>query len=96
MTISSTGMPVADAPTDPAPISAVIAAESVPLFDGKNGYLVKVRSSTDLAKALERFIDTPGLIPHMGAASRQMAEQRYDVHKVNAVMLRGMGIPSRR
>ena len=63
---------------------------------GKNGYLVKVRSSTDLAKALERFIDTPGLIPHMGAASRQMAEQRYDVHKVNAVMLRGMGIPSRR
>lgn len=63
---------------------------------GKNGYLVKVRSSTDLAKALERFIDTPGLIPHMGAASRRMAEQRYDVHKVNAVMLRGMGISSRR
>jgi hypothetical protein len=32
----------------------------------------------------------------MGAASRQMAEQRYDVHKVNAAMLRGMDISSHR
>jgi glycosyltransferase involved in cell wall biosynthesis len=61
---------------------------------GKNGYLVKARSSRDLARALERLIETPGLIPHMGAASRQMAEDRYDVHKVNAAMLRGMGISS--
>ncbi|NGM87651.1 glycosyltransferase family 4 protein [Parapusillimonas sp. SGNA-6] len=61
---------------------------------GKNGYLVQVRSGKDLVRALERLIETPALIPHMGAASRQLAEQRYDVHKVNAAMLRGMGISS--
>ncbi|HWL28235.1 MAG TPA: glycosyltransferase family 4 protein [Burkholderiaceae bacterium] len=61
---------------------------------GKNGYLVKVRSATELAEALERLIESPALIAEMGATSRQMAEQRYDVHKVNAAMLRGMGIPS--
>lgn len=63
---------------------------------GKNGYLVPVRSATELAKALEQLIDTPALIARMGAASRQMAEQRYDVHKVNAAMLRGMDISSHR
>jgi len=28
----------------------------------------------------------------MGRESRRYAEERYDVHKVNAVMMRGMGM----
>jgi hypothetical protein len=28
----------------------------------------------------------------MGARSREIAESKYDVHKVNAVMLGGMGL----
>jgi hypothetical protein len=28
----------------------------------------------------------------MGAISRQIAEEKYDVHKVNAVLLREMGL----
>lgn len=39
-----------------------------------------------------RFIESPELIPRMGQRSRQIAEDKYDVHKVNAVMLREMGI----
>ena len=39
-----------------------------------------------------RFADEPGLAQRMGASSRAMAEDRYDVRKLNAVMLRAMGL----
>lgn len=60
--------------------------------DGGNGFLVPVRSVDALEQAMLRFIDEPELVTRMGAASRQMAEEKYDVHKVNAVMLREMGL----
>jgi glycosyltransferase involved in cell wall biosynthesis len=62
------------------------------VIDGDNGYLVPVRSADALAAAMGRFLDDPALAPRMGARSRQIAEEKYDVHKVNAVMLREMGI----
>ena len=58
----------------------------------RNGLLVPVRSVDALAAAMLRFADEPGLAQRMGASSRAMAEDRYDVHKVNAVMLRAMGL----
>jgi hypothetical protein len=41
---------------------------------------------------MQRFIDNPQLAARMGRRSRVIAEDKYDVHKVNAVMLREMGI----
>ena len=60
--------------------------------DGDNGYLVPVKSVDALVIAMQRFIDNPALFAKMGARSRQIAEEKYDVRMVNAVMLREMGI----
>jgi glycosyltransferase involved in cell wall biosynthesis len=59
---------------------------------GDNGFLVPVKSVDALEEAMLQFVETPALAVQMGARSRQIAEERYDVHKVNAVMLREMGI----
>ncbi|MFZ7096645.1 glycosyltransferase family 4 protein [Luteimonas dalianensis] len=62
------------------------------VIDGDNGFLVPVQSVDALVEAMLKFIDDPGLAQRMGRRSRQIAEDKYDVHKVNAVMLREMGI----
>ena len=62
------------------------------VVNGENGYLVAVQSVEALVGAMESFIDNPGLAAAMGLRSRQIVEDKYDVHKVNAVMLREMGI----
>jgi hypothetical protein len=38
------------------------------------------------------FISNPQLASQMGARSRQVAVDKFDVHKVNAVMLKEMGL----
>lgn len=60
--------------------------------DGLNGFLVPVRDTAALATAMEQFLLDQSLIPQMGAHSRAIAEERYDVHKVNAVMIDAMGL----
>lgn len=62
------------------------------VVDGENGYLVPVKSVDALVGAMTRLIETPGLAARMGACSRRLAVEKYDVHKVNAVMLRELGI----
>ena len=62
------------------------------VIDGKNGFLVPVRDAKALADSMERFILQPELIERMGKASRLIAEERFDVHKVNQVILREMGL----
>ena len=57
---------------------------------GVNGYLVPVRDAGALAQAMARFVEEPGLIPAMGRESRRIAEEKYDVHKVNRVILQAM------
>lgn len=60
--------------------------------DGDNGFLVPVKSVDELASAMLRFVEDPGLAENMGRRSREIAEERYDVHKVNKAMLSVMGI----
>lgn len=60
--------------------------------EGVNGFLVPVRDPEALAAAMQRFIDQPDLIATMGRESRRLAEERFDVHQINAVLLRAMGI----
>jgi glycosyltransferase involved in cell wall biosynthesis len=62
------------------------------VVDGDNGFLVPAKDVEALAGAMERFIDNPALLERMGARSRAVAEEKYDVHKVNAVVLRHMGL----
>ena len=62
------------------------------VVEGNNGFLVPVKSVDALADAMARFIMDPKLAGRMGQRARQIAVDKYDVHKVNAVMLREMGL----
>tara|TARA_Y100001936_G_scaffold46282_1_gene45154 strand:- start:12752 stop:13885 length:1134 start_codon:yes stop_codon:yes gene_type:complete len=59
--------------------------------DGINGYIVKVKSSQALVEAMLCFIEQPELIESMGNSSRKIAEEKYDVDKVNKHMMIEMG-----
>ncbi|MEA3015147.1 MAG: hypothetical protein QOD42_3692 [Sphingomonadales bacterium] len=60
--------------------------------EGVNGFLVPVRDVPRLAEAMLRFIGEPGLIAKMGAESRRLAEERFDVRRINATILADLGI----
>ena len=60
------------------------------VVDGENGLLVPPRAVEPLAEAIRRFIDDPKLIERMGQRSREIAEEKFDVDKINAQMLREM------
>ena len=62
------------------------------VVDGYNGFLVSVKAVDELVSAMLKFIEQPELVVSMGSCSRKLAEEKYDVHKVNDVMLREMGI----
>lgn len=62
------------------------------VIHGENGFLVKPGSVDELVSAMRRFIDDPNIIDTMGRRSREIAEDRYDVRKVNEVIIREMGI----
>jgi glycosyltransferase involved in cell wall biosynthesis len=50
---------------------------------GSNGYLIAVKDTGALMRAMEQFIDTPERIATMGEASFAMATNKYDVRLVN-------------
>lgn len=52
--------------------------------DGVNGFRVPVRNAQALAQAMLCFVREPDLIGSMGGASRRLAEERFDVRRVNA------------
>lgn len=54
---------------------------------GVNGFLVPVKNPGALAEAMEKFVEQPALAESMGRESRRIAEEKYDVHKVNRVIL---------
>jgi len=62
------------------------------VVDGHNGLIVPVRDVPALTRAMERFIEDPSLAERMGRRSREICEDKYDVKKVNAEMLRHMGL----
>lgn len=59
---------------------------------GINGFLVPVRDHHALADAMAAFIADPSLVVRMGARSRRIAEEKYDVRRVNAQMMLAMGL----
>ena len=59
---------------------------------GRNGILVPVKDVEALAAAMEFFIQNPDQAIAMGRESRRYAEERYDVHNVNATIMKEMGL----
>lgn len=53
------------------------------VLDGVNGFLVPPFSPEKLAEKMLFFIGNPDIANTMGLKSRQMAEEKYDAHKVN-------------
>ena len=58
--------------------------------DDLNGLLVRPGDSADLANAMARMADSSELREQMGRKSRELAESKYDVHRVNAAMMEAM------
>jgi NAD(P) transhydrogenase len=66
--------------------------DSETVIDSENGFLIPTRDVDALENAMRRFIDDPSLIASMGLASRRLVEQRFDVRRVNHLLLHEMGI----
>ncbi len=54
--------------------------------DGRNGYLVPTHNAGAVAEKMEQMIHAPELILQMGREGRKIAEEKYDVRKVNAAI----------
>jgi len=65
------------------------------LREGLNGFFCQARDAASLAHAMEFFLKDPSLISQMGAQSRVYAEERFDVRKVNAMIIKSLEIESR-
>jgi glycosyltransferase involved in cell wall biosynthesis len=59
---------------------------------GRNGFLCPTRDVDAVAQAMQHFLDHPDQIPLMGRASRQLAEEVFDVRLVNQIILRAMAV----
>lgn len=75
---------------------ALIVADAVGcrevVREGVNGLLVLPRESEAIAEAMERLINEPMLVAGMGARSRQLAEELFEVRKVNDLICETMRI----
>jgi len=60
--------------------------------EGDNGLLVPARSPAALAEAMGQLLESPAKVAGMGRRSREIAEQRFDVNRINGRMLREMGV----
>lgn len=59
---------------------------------GLNGILIPVKNVSALVRAMEFFLMHPDQVEVMGKESRRYAEERYDVYKVNVVLMQEMGL----
>lgn len=57
------------------------------VVEGKNGFMVPAADHEALAHAMQKFAENPVMIERMGKESRQMAEERFDVHTQNRKLL---------
>jgi glycosyltransferase involved in cell wall biosynthesis len=60
--------------------------------DGVNGLLVEVKNAKALADAMCRVVEDKELMTRMGYESRKLAEQRFDIRKINAAMVDALGL----
>lgn len=77
-------------------LPAGAAPDADGILQGENGLLVPVRDARALGRAMVRLARDPALVRAMGARSRAIAEDEFDVRKVNAAMFAVMGVPPAR
>jgi len=65
------------------------------VVEGKNGFLVPVKNTDALVNAMERFLLDSSLATRMGVESRKIAEDRYDVKKINKKIFEQLGLDYR-
>jgi glycosyltransferase involved in cell wall biosynthesis len=58
--------------------------------EGVNGFLVPPKDPLALADRLGRYVRDPTLVATHGRASRRLAERKFDIHRVNEMMLEGL------
>ena len=76
-----------------------IVATDVPgcrdvVSEGRNGFLVPVRTPEALAKALEAFVEDGALAARMGQEGRTIAETELDARKAADLILKVMKLVS--
>ena len=62
------------------------------VIENKNGFLVPVRNADALAERMIWFIEHRDQWEIMGRCSRQMAEEKFDVQKINKEIMTIMGL----
>ncbi|MCS0000027.1 glycosyltransferase family 4 protein [Vibrio alginolyticus] len=62
------------------------------VIDGENGWLVEKANAEQLAEKMLWFIENQDKWQEMGKSSHDMAYEKFDVHKVNAEILKIMGL----
>jgi glycosyltransferase involved in cell wall biosynthesis len=62
------------------------------VIDGFNGYLVAPQDSIALASKMAELAENPSRAAEYGRNSRQLAEEKFDVHSVNKIMLETLGL----
>lgn len=67
-------------------------ADAAGIKTGRNGMLVPARSVSSLAEAMMRFVRKPELAIKMGREGRRLAEEYYDVRKVNKQVMEFVGL----
>ena len=60
------------------------------VIDGVNGYLVPIKNTEKLVESMIKFIENRELVHTFGKKSRDIAEDKYDVYKVNAVIMKAL------
>ena len=60
------------------------------VVDGVNGFLVPPRDAAALAERMARYARDPDLLVRHGREGRALAERRFDVRRVNELMLRAL------
>lgn len=58
------------------------------VIEGENGFLVPVQDAGVLAERMLWFLENPEKIEEMGDASHRLAKEKFDVNKVNEVILK--------
>jgi glycosyltransferase involved in cell wall biosynthesis len=65
------------------------------VVDGMNGFIVMPRNVLALASAMVKFVKNPDLVASMGAESRRLAEDRFDVDAINLKLMVVLGVISK-
>ena len=62
------------------------------VVDGQNGYLIPVKDTSLLVDRMLLLANSPSLRAEMGERSHSLAVEKYDVSKVNRMLISHIGL----